>query len=259
MHYEIMTVTPELAQRWLSEKNKRNRTLSKLTVDSYVSDMLDGKWRNSHQNAIAFYKDGNLADGQHRLAAIAASGVSIDFMVWWGLDDQDAYGIDAHRMRSTHDQIKIAGGANWITKDAIAMARMMIVQTRTTKKHSPQEIVEFCQKHEDALRFTIEHMPKSLFSAAVKVSVAVAYYHEGHDDLIEWCDIMKTGVATSQRARSVIVFRERLARDPNLKSQGGVNREMICRLAMRSIQAFCSNFVLSKIITPKERIYVIPA
>lgn len=259
MHYEIMTVTPELAQRWLSEKNKRNRNLSKITVDAYVSDMQSGKWRNSHQNAIAFYKDGNLADGQHRLAAIAASGVSIDFMVWWGLDDQDAYGIDAHKMRNTHDQIKIAGGADWITKDVIAIARMMMVQTRATKKHSPQEVVEFCQKHEGSLRFTVHHMPKSIFSAPVKVSVAIAYYHERHNDLIEWCDVMRTGIGSSQRDRSAIVFRERMIRDPNLKSQGGAAREIICRLAMRSIHAFCANSVLSKIVEPKERIYVIPA
>jgi len=259
MHYEMMTVTPELALRWLNEKNNRNRSLSKYTVGAYASDMEQGRWKKSHQNSIAFYKDGNLADGQHRLHAIVQSGISVEFMVFWGLDNADAYGIDAHKMRNTHDQIKIAGGDDWITKEVIATARMMMANSRYVIKPSPQEIVDFCKKHQDALQFSIQNMPKGYFSAAVRVSVAIAYYHESHDRLVSWCEIAKTGIAFNPADRSVISLRERLLRDPNLKSQGGSNRELICKMSMRSINAFCNNESLSKIITPKERFYEVPA
>jgi hypothetical protein len=259
MNYEMMTVTPELAARWLKEKNNRNRPISKNFVDAYALDMIKGRWKKTHQNAIAFYKDGNLADGQHRLHAIVQSGVSIECMVFWGLDSSDAYGIDAHRMRNTHDQIKIAGGADWINKDVIATARMMMMASRYAKKPSPQEIVEFCKDHENALRFSIQNMPKSYFSAAVRVAIAIAYYHESQKNIEDWCEVAKTGMAFHPYDRSVIAFRDRILRDPNLKSQGGANRELICKMAMRSISAFCKSESLSKIVAPKERLYEVPA
>jgi len=259
MHYEMMTVTPEFAARWLQEKNNRNRPLSKNVVGAYALDMSKGRWKETHQNSIAFYKDGNLADGQHRLHAIVQSGASVEFMVFWGLDSDDSYGIDAHKMRNTHDQIKIAGAADWITKDIIATARMMMSNSRYAGKPSPQEIVDFCKKHEDALQFSLLNMPKNYFSAAVRVAVAIAYYHESPKDLESWCETARTGMAFNQTDRSVISFRERVLRDPNLKSQGGSNRELICKIAMRSISAFCKNESLSRIVAPKERIYEIPS
>lgn len=259
MNYEMMTVTPELAGRWIKEKNNRNRPLSKSFVDAYALDMAKGRWKKTHQNSIAFYKDGNLADGQHRLHAIVQSGVSVECMVFWGLESSDAYGIDAHRMRNTHDQIKIAGAEDWINKEIIATARMMMSNTRHARKPSPQEIVEFCKKHKSALVFSMSNMPKSYFSAAVRVAVAIAYYHENQEKLQDWCEIAKTGMAFHPSDRSVISFRERMLRDPNLKSQGGTNRELICKMAMRSINAFCKNETLSKIVAPKERLYEVPA
>jgi hypothetical protein len=221
--------------------------------------MANERWKKTHQNAMAFYTDGNIADGQHRLHAIVQSGIPMDVMVFWGLENEDAYGIDAHKMRNTHDQIKIAGGQEWITKDIIATARMMISNSSYNIKPSPQEVVDFCEKHQRALRFSVENLPKGYFSAAVRVAVAIAYYHEPHEKIESWCDIAKTGVSYGLGGRSVITFRERILRDPNLKSQGGSNREIICKITMRSINAFCNDEKLSKVVTPKERIYELPA
>jgi hypothetical protein len=259
MHYEMMTVTPELAARWLNTKNARNRNISATTVDAYARDMGAGRWKNSHQNAIAFYKDGNLADGQHRLAAIVKSGVSIDFMVYWGLDGSDAYGIDAHRMRNTHDQIKIAGGSDWIGKDIIATARILMAVSRSGKKVSPQEIYDFCEAHKPALAYSIEYIPKSSFPASVRAAVAAAYYHEDHKSLSDWCGVAVTGVTFEPKGRSAITFRERLHKDTGLRSQGGIVREATCKMAMKSIHAYCKGDILTKMFEPKERIYEIPA
>lgn len=260
MHYEMMTVTPELAQRWLSQRNTRNRNISVQKVQSYSSDMKSGRWQATHQNAIAFYKDGNLADGQHRLSAIVASGISIELMVWWGLEDKSAYGIDAHRMRKTHDQIKIAGGADWINKDIIACARMLMPEGKGRSTiQSPQKIVEFCGPHKDALIFSVEKLPKSYANAPLRSAVAAAFYHVPHDVLSNWCEVMKTGIGESKIARTVLVLRERLIRDPALRSGSGNYREQCMRMAMRSIQAYSEGLVLSKLYEPKDRIYEIPS
>ena len=254
MHYEMMTVTPELAQRWLSQKNTRNRSIAQKKVRSYADDMKSGLWQATHQNAIAFYKDGNLADGQHRLSAIVASGISIELMVWWGLEDKSAYGIDAHRMRRTDDQIKIAGGSDWIDKDAVACARMITGQYAAA---SPQEIVQFCDAHKDAMQFARENMPRSAGPAPLRAAVAIAFYHVPCDELKSWCEIMSTGIGAIPLSRTVLCLREKLIKDKAFRS--APQREVLVRMCMRSIQAYCSGQVLSRISEPKGRIYEIPS
>jgi len=259
MHHEMMTVTPELAIRWLEEKNNRNRSISPKKVDAYASDMADGRWVATHQNAIAFYKDGNLADGQHRLAAIAKAGMPTELMVWWGLDDKSAYGIDAHRMRATHDQVRIAGGNDWINKDVIACARMMMPETRgRAGVVSPQRIVEFCVPHKEALLFASQNLPKNTGPASLRAAVAISFYHVARRCLVDWCDVMATGVGAVPLSKTVLTLRERMLREPHLRSGGGTHREYVLKTAMRSIEAYCDGQVLTKIYEPKERIYALP-
>ena len=257
MHCEKMTVTPELADRWFAKRNNRNRVFSKFTAAAYATDMAEGRWKLTHQNAIAFYEDGQLADGQHRLAAIVDSGVSIEFLVFFGLKDDDAYGIDAHKMRQTHDQIRIAGGNDWITKDIVAMARMGIQD----KKPSPQQIVAFSNDHKASLSFALDNLPKSYYSAPVRVALAAAFYSEDRAKLRHWCEVAKSGLGVSRDDVPILAFRERLNRDPVLKmgGHGGRAREMLCKLAMRSIQAYCTGEQISRIQEPKEKIYGFPA
>jgi len=71
MQITRMNVTPEMAQSWLDAANTGNRTMTRRVVSKYADDMIAGRWIDTHQNAIAFYDDGSLADGQHRLGAVA--------------------------------------------------------------------------------------------------------------------------------------------------------------------------------------------
>lgn len=261
MHCETMTITPEIAARWLGEKNHRNRNISQRKVDAYADDIVSGRWAATHQNAIAFYQDGNLADGQHRLAAIAKAGRPLDLTVWWGLDAKAAYGIDAHRMRATHDQIKIAGGDDWVDRDVIATARMMMASAKgNTGVVSPQKIVEFCRSHEAALTFAKDHLPKSRsVSAPIRAALATAFYYEDHSCLADWAETMVTGVGAVPLSKTVLCLRERILREDGLRNGGGKIREYLVRVSMRSIEAYCSGQVLTKLYEPKERIYEIPS
>ena len=57
------------------DHNKLNRDLTIAKVYAYRDAMRRGEWKRNHQG-IAFYEDGTIADGQHRLAAIALSGMN---------------------------------------------------------------------------------------------------------------------------------------------------------------------------------------
>lgn len=61
--------------------NKRNRDLTLSKVIGYRDAMQRGEWKRHHQG-LAFYEDGTIADGQHRIGATALSGLNtIEFAV----------------------------------------------------------------------------------------------------------------------------------------------------------------------------------
>lgn len=70
-----VNVTPELAKLIL-ENNSDNRRLRQSIVDKYTNDMRNEQWRGESENMIVITKNGNLENGQHRLAAIVQSGLS---------------------------------------------------------------------------------------------------------------------------------------------------------------------------------------
>lgn len=105
MKTELMTVTPDIAREWL-KKNHHNRPIVKAVVDRYTRDMLAGEWKITHQG-IAFAPDGSLLDGQHRLMAIVASGVSIVTNVSQGVSEDVFVAMDGGRSRTMADRLKL--------------------------------------------------------------------------------------------------------------------------------------------------------
>lgn len=81
------------------------------TVDKYASDMSHGRWMESHQG-IAFDTNGDLQDGQHRLAAIVKSGVSVWMMVTTNAPVSNFKITDAIRPRTASDIIGLDGHKN---------------------------------------------------------------------------------------------------------------------------------------------------
>ena len=69
-----MVVTPALAAEWL-KSNSRNRKLDMTAVERLATAIRGGGWVSTHQG-IAFGDDGVLYDGQHRLHAIVAAGLT---------------------------------------------------------------------------------------------------------------------------------------------------------------------------------------
>lgn len=114
----FVAVTPELAERWL-KLNSRNRKIRKTDVDRYKRDMRGGKW-HLDGSPIRFSPDGYLLDGQHRLTAIAETGVTIPMLVVRGVDSEAQSVMDTGRRRSAADALDIAGHAHYSTLAAAA-------------------------------------------------------------------------------------------------------------------------------------------
>lgn len=104
---DLERVSPEKARQWLT-KNASNRKPRIATMKQYADDMKAGNWTRCTA-PIAFYENGDLADGQHRLQAVILSGTEQPFYVIRGLSKQDGLNIDTGKARTLVDAGKISG------------------------------------------------------------------------------------------------------------------------------------------------------
>lgn len=104
--YKVVSITPELAAEWL-KRNTRNRHLNERNVAVLAGAMKRGEWRENG-DSFRFSVSDVILDGQHRLAAVVASGVAIRSLVVDGLDDEVQATVDTGRKRSFADVLQIA-------------------------------------------------------------------------------------------------------------------------------------------------------
>ena len=107
---KLESVDPERAATMLAH-NTRNRGLAKTVVNNYARQMSAGTWL-VNGDALRFSSTGVLLDGQHRLAAVIESGVTIDVWVGRGFSDESQLTMDAQRKRTAGDHLLLAGIPN---------------------------------------------------------------------------------------------------------------------------------------------------
>jgi hypothetical protein len=98
-----VTVTPEMAMKWLDETNTKNRPVRETWVARLAADMKAGRWRGQNGEAIRFDTSGRLVDGQHRLWACTQSGMPFDTLLITGVDEEDYGTIGIGRPKSFGD------------------------------------------------------------------------------------------------------------------------------------------------------------
>ena len=82
----LQFVTPAAAASYLDTLHEHQRRRMEAPTARMVRDMAEGRWVTTHEG-IAFDTRGRLIDGQHRLAAIVASGVSLFLWVFRDLPE----------------------------------------------------------------------------------------------------------------------------------------------------------------------------
>lgn len=257
MKSQVLDISPELARAWL-EANTFNRKVSPEIVNKYASDMEQGTWRLNHQG-IAFDDEGVLVDGQHRLMAIVKSGVTIKAMVTWG---SSRVGVDELRVRSTADVIKFGGLSDWIDSKKIPIAKQMIelfIRGNRARSYSTTDIVNFCERNKDAILFTsslFNSNKKGISAAAVKATIATAYYHFPEKVLSDFVGILYSGILINENQNSAI-----RARDMIMSGEfggGGADRIRTAKRLSRAIVAFNSQTPISRLAEPKEFPFLLP-
>ncbi len=100
-------VTPEMAAEFL-DRNTRNRPIRQFKLQALMNDMKNGRWR-FNGDAIRFYADGSLADGQHRCEAAVRTNTSFRANIIHGLTAEDGMTLDTGSTRTNADVLTLQG------------------------------------------------------------------------------------------------------------------------------------------------------
>lgn len=114
----IELINADTASQYL-QSNNGNRSIKKGAVAYFAALMEKGAWILS-SDAIAFDKRGRLLNGQHRLTAVAMTGIAQHFVVVRGLDPSAFEHIDTGNRRGLDDVLDIMGVPHAKTTAAIA-------------------------------------------------------------------------------------------------------------------------------------------
>lgn len=106
-HAVVVTVTPVLAQLLLL-KNPINRPYSRRGRNELQQDMQSGRFVCNGES-IVISRTGNVLDGQHRLDSVVQTGVPIEVVMVFGIEDQARYTIDTGRNKSVSNFLSMKG------------------------------------------------------------------------------------------------------------------------------------------------------
>lgn len=127
IHSEVVSITPLMAGSLLDDYNEGNRNLNKNAVEKYAKVMRAGNWALTPQGLVIDGSSGKLVDGQHRLAAIRQTGVTVDMYVTY-VEDQDTFKyLDQGRNRDFSD---ISGVEKKVTVVVQATLRLADTQRK---------------------------------------------------------------------------------------------------------------------------------
>ena len=209
-----VSISPEIAWGWLENCNTNNRRVNEKHVRRLARDMVEGNWMLTHEG-IAFDKHGKLIDGQHRLWAITEANTTVDMYVWRNIDPDVRIAIDCGKSRSMADVLNIAGGNGEVTREQVAILRVMLGGLSSPPHLSASEMSESLNTHREAIDFAMEHLPKIMAAhgvntAATRGVIARAYYTVDGTLLEDFCRKLTTGIITSSDESVIVLLRQQL-------------------------------------------------
>jgi len=257
---EIVNITPKQAKAWLDGNNQNNRPMRIEAARKFARDMKAGNWSLTHQG-IAFYDDGTIADGQHRLMGVVLAEKPVKFLVTKNLPKTSSAAIDQNVPRQAHDSIMIAGGPAWITRGIIAIIRFAM--TRLGNKDvqlTTTEIMNYALANEENLRFAdflCNNRKRQISSSGMAANYYCAILGgEDREKLRRFSDIMSRGEISGPNENAAIRLREYLM--SNSECWNGQMRMETSKRAQHAISLFCKGRSVSKLYSPSELTYPIP-
>lgn len=208
LDFSIERYTPSKAQSVLNKHNTVNRKLREGVAEKYAADMKADKW-TACLDPVAFYDDGTLANGQHRLWAIIEAETPQEFLTVRGVPKNAGLNIDTQLGRSLMDNAKISGENVNLSHRLIAACRAIEGPRRNKSvAWSFRQNLELVERHRAAAEWALTHGPymRGLGLSVVYAAMARAwYYEEDKERLEQFGRVLNKGFAMEGEADSAAV------------------------------------------------------
>lgn len=258
MQFKREVVTPEVAARYLERTrpiDQRQRSVS--TVSKYARAMLDGRFDAQNGETIKFDTTGSLVDGQHRLAAIVKSGVTLTLSVIRNLSPEAKFTMDSGKGRTKKDILKYSGFN--LSTSAMAGVLSSMVGKGVIGAVPREAVVDLAKKHESPLTFILDTFTRNVVSvttAPVKAVVARAFYTEDQNRLRQFAEVLQSGIPESKDDIPAVMLRNWLL--VNKQARSGTQVLDVYQRTERALRAFLDREHLTKLFRAKEEQFQIP-
>ena len=203
-------ITPDIAREYLKQ-NLKNRNVRQKKVREYASDIKAGKWAASPQ-PIAFYENGILADGQHRLLAVIEANTPATFYVTYDVPN-DCTIFDRGISRTPADTMKLSNISSPVsTTNGVAIVNFLFSPSGSFKV-SDSVMVDFVNEYEDLLITTLSltnsrHKSNQCRKSPVMAAVFCALYcGMSEDGLKKFIAAVNDGFVDKSEQYAAIVLR----------------------------------------------------
>jgi len=166
----LVTITPQIAEKLLEMSDKRHqRTINQKHVTFLAREMQKGNFA-FNGDSIRQDSDGNIIDGQHRLAACVSSGTQFNTLFVKGLATNQISTINTgQRIRSYADVLEITHKKKYKYANQISASVRMIIKMQhnhlnisgakdTNSYTSSTDFLEFCDNHPEIFDFVENEM-----------------------------------------------------------------------------------------------------
>ncbi len=172
-------VSSAIANELLTVFNIGNRR-KRPNLAKYILDQIrSGEWQDDHPQPICFSSRPRLIDGQHRLMAIADSGVTVTAHVRCGVRDELREYIDTGISRKLEDRCEFDADYEVNRCISTLIANWIAIASGRTSRPTPVDAWNFFEQHRPAIMFGVTYltMRQKAISRTPVIS-AMAEFHE---------------------------------------------------------------------------------
>lgn len=252
----LMSVTPSRAAI-LAKHNRNYRKAKATTIRKYADDMRRGDWTVNYADTLLVYRCGGkvyVHNGQHRLAAVLESGVTIQVMIVVTDNETYAGNIDQNPPRAPKEVF--LGDLGIDDGRAPSLARILVVQqgghrAETSMAKKKRAYLQYA----DGIKFVMSNTPgKKGVTTPVMAAAVRAYYNVTDMDrlaefLVQMADATHTGPQddAARILRNTIMMRK-------------MSEDEVARKAEAALFKFMSRTPCSSVITASfnGEFYAIP-
>jgi phenylpyruvate tautomerase PptA (4-oxalocrotonate tautomerase family) len=181
---KLYDITPGVGALLFMEHNPHNRDWDPSWSLELARRQRMHFWRKNNE-VPGFYRDGKLADGQHRLAASALSGVTWTTVIVFGMDRNSITTVDAGRRRDAASALKMDGVRETKLKQTVvknAASYLVKLGEENAALRSELEIASAIQSNNGVLEIAIsiaESSEQNLVNPVLKTSIAATVGYLG--------------------------------------------------------------------------------